>query len=131
MLSRRALLIASPTLLAATEAQAASEKKKSGGQSYVPLRTLTATVTKPGGRMGVLTVEAGLDAPDDAVRTRAAASVPRLRAAYFTVLQAYATGMRPGSAPDADYLSRELQRATDRVVGKPGARVVLGTILVN
>ncbi len=87
MLSRRALLIASPTLLAATEAQAASEKKKSGGQSFVPLRTLTATVNKPGGRRGVLTVEAGLDAPDEGVRTRAAAYETLQREDYISLLQ--------------------------------------------
>jgi hypothetical protein len=43
----------------------------------------------------------------------------------------YAGSLGPGSAPNADYLSRELQRQTDLVLGRPGARLLLGTILVN
>ena len=33
--------------------------------------------------------------------------------------------------PDADYISRELQRITDVMLGKKGAKLLLGTILVN
>ena len=109
----------------------AEERKKGGGETFIQLQTLTATVIRADGRRGVMTVEAGVDVPDDALRDRADQSTPRLRAAYAQVLQIYASGLPGGAVPNADYLARELQRHTDVVLGRPGARLLLGTILVN
>jgi len=117
-------------LLAAAPAYA-GEKKKGGGLSYLQLAPLAATVTRPDGRRGVLTVEAGIDAKDEALYARAQMSMPRLRAALVTVVQNHAQGMGPGAAPSADRLAGEMQRATDRVLGRAGGRVLLGTLLVN
>lgn len=78
-----------------------------------------------------MTVEAGVDVPDAGLRERAQASTPRLVGAYAEVLETYAAGLAPGGVPNADYLSRELQRQTDMVLGRPGAHFLLGTILVN
>jgi hypothetical protein len=117
---------------AATGAQAADAKKKGGGLSYIQLEPLTATIIRGDGRRGVLTVETGVDIPGNgALHARADISQPRLRAAYLGVLQAYASGLGPGAPPDADYISRQLQRETDRVLGQPGAKLLLGTILAN
>lgn len=110
---------------------AAEAKKKGGGLTYLQFPTLTATVIRPSGRRGVLTVEAGLDVADGGLRNRASQSVPRLRDAYGTWLLNYAAGMAPGTAPNADAIGAALQRATDEVLGRPGARLLLGAILVN
>jgi len=107
------------------------EKKKGGGISYLQLETLTATAMHADGRRGVLTVEIGLDIPDAGLRERANLSRPRLRAAYVQRLQIYAAGLAPDAPPDPDYLSRALQQETDRVLGRAGAKVLLGAILVN
>ncbi|MFN3521241.1 MAG: hypothetical protein ACK4YQ_03255 [Phenylobacterium sp.] len=113
-------------------ASGGGEKKAAGPASpYVRMPILTATVRKRNGKRGVLTVETGLDVPDPKVRELAEASTPRLRAAYFQVLQTYANGLAPGAPPNADFLGRELQRETDRVLGRPGARLLFGTILMN
>ncbi len=118
--------------LAPAGVQAEDAKKKGGGLSYIQLPALTATIIRGDGRRGVLTVETGVDVPGNAaLHNRADASQPRLRAAYLLVLQAYASGLGAGSAPDADYISRQLQRETDRVLGQPGAKLLLGTILAN
>ena len=109
----------------------ASEKKKGGGLSYLQLKPLAATVLRPDGRRGILTVEAGIDAKDEALYARAQSSMPRLRAALVTVVQNHAQGMGPGAAPSADRLSADLQRATDRVLGRKGTRVLLGTLMIN
>jgi hypothetical protein len=138
MLSLRRLavfLVASP-LVAATlitaSAHAEDAKQKSGGQSYIELPALTATILRANGRRGALTVETGVDVPSDpALRRRAEASEPRLRAAFLLVLQAYASGLGPGAPPDADYIARILQREADRTLGRSGARLLVGTILVN
>jgi hypothetical protein len=137
MLARRkfcALIAAAPLALAPFGVLAATqtdEKKKGGGISYIQFRTLTATVFRPDGRRGVLTVEAGVDVPDAGLRARADISQPRLRAAYVQFLETYAGGLPPGSPPDADYIARELQAQTNLVLNRPGARLLLGTILIN
>jgi len=131
---RRRLLLLAPLLaFAAAPALAGgkAEKKKGGGESFIQLPTMTATAVRPDGRRGVLTVEAGVDAPDPAVRAAAERAVPRLRDAYARVLQTYAAALRPGFAPDADRLSFELQRATDQALGRKGARLLLGTVMVR
>jgi hypothetical protein len=130
---RRRLLIALATapLLAPRLALAAEEKKKGGGLDFIQIPTMTATITKRDGRRGVLTVETGVDVPDHRLHDLAEASTPRLRAAYAQVLMTYAAQLSPGSPPNADYLSRELQRQTDLVLGKPGAKLLLGAILIN
>ena len=129
----RRTLLAAALAAAPAAALAASkrEKKAVGGLTFLQLPTITSTVVQPNGRRGVLTVEAGLDIPDAHLRERAEASQPRLRAAFAQRLQTYATGLPPGSPPNADTLSREMQRETDRVLGRAGARLLLGTVMVN
>ena len=132
---RRHLLIALASLAlpgaALASAPKKAEKKKGGGASYLQIQTVTATIARANGRRGVLTVEVGLDVPDGALRARAEASVPRIRAAFVQVVQTYGAGLTPNTAPNADFLAGELQRETDRVLGRKGARLLLGTILVN
>jgi len=130
------LIVASFAVFAvcAGGAEAASspgEKKKGGGPSFLQLPTLTASVIRGDGRRGVLTVEAGLDIADDGLRSRAAASQPRLRDAYVRFLTAYGPTAPAGGPPDPDVLAASLQRATDQVLGRPGAKLLLGTIMIN
>jgi hypothetical protein len=106
-------------------------KRKTGGESYIPLDTLTAYTTKVNGQRGVLTVECGLDIPDPALRDRAELVLPRLRAAFVQAVQIYAGGLPEGPPPDPEFLARNLQRATDQVLGRKGARVLMGAVLVN
>lgn len=119
------------TALASGSAEPAEPKKRAGGASYIVIQTLAATTNKGGGRRGVLTVECGLDVQDAALRARVEQSLPRLRAAYYQTVQTYAAGLPPATAPNADFLAQNLQRQTDAIVGKPGARLLLGAILVN
>jgi len=135
MLNRRrliALLAVSAVLCpAAALAQGGGEKKKGGGITYVQFPTLTATILRSNGQRGVLTVEAGVDVPNSALRARVNLSEPRLRAAYVQLLQAYVWQLGPGAPPNPDYLSMALQRETDRVLGQSGAHLLLGAMLVN
>jgi hypothetical protein len=135
MLSRRklcALFVAAPFVAAPFAATAApTEKKKGGGLSYIQFPTLTATIFRPDGRRGVITVEVGIDVPDNRLHDRTNLLVPRLRASFVQFLQTYAAGLSPGAPPNADYLARTLQNQTDQFLRQPGARVLLGSILVN
>jgi hypothetical protein len=127
---RRDLLSALAVLSAAGAAQA-DDKKKPGGAGYLTFPTLTAMIIRPSGQRGVLTVEAGIDTPDPALRERVMELVPRLVDAYNVSLQVFGVNLRPGEAPDLDQLEARLQADTDRVVGRRGARILLGTTLVN
>ena len=98
--------------------------------SYLRLPTVTANVRRHGGGRGVMTVETGLDTPDAALRTRAAQSAPRLRAAYAAVVQQAANALLPGAPPDVERLVAQLQAATDRTLGRAGARLLIGTVMV-
>ena len=98
--------------------------------SYLRLPTITANVIRPGGRRGVMTVETGVDTPDAALRTRVAQSAPRLRAAYAAVVQQSANALLPGTPPDVERLVAQLQTATNTVMGRAGARLLIGTVMV-
>lgn len=98
--------------------------------TYVRLATVTANVRRGGGGNGVMTVETGVDVPDAALRTRATQSAPRLRSAYNAVVQQAASSLLPGTPPDLERLGRDLQTATDRTLGRAGARVLLGTVMI-
>jgi len=120
--------------LAAVPAVAAASGPSSGSAaqpSYTRFGSLTATLVRPGGRRGVLSVEAGIDVPDESFRAAAVQSVPRLRAAYSQVVRTFGAAMIPGEVPDADRLARELQAVTNTTLGRSGARLLLGTILTS
>ena len=130
---RRLLVLAAALALTAPGAPAALAKDapKMNTLTYTSFDALTATVLRANGRRGVLTVQGGLDVKDAALRTRAAASQPLLRDAYIRALSVYAASLTPGSPPDVDQIGMRLQRATDAILRRPGARVLLGTVLVN
>lgn len=130
---RRQLLILAAALAVTPAAAlaAADEKKKGGGSSFIQLNTLTATIMRDTGRRGVLTLDVGLDVPDEKLRAQVELVTPRLRAAFVQVVQIYAAGLSPNAVPNADFLARELQRETDRVLGRKGARLLLGAMLMN
>lgn len=132
---RRGLIVAllglAPALLPGVSPAQDEKRKKGGGASFIQIDTLAATILRPDGRRGVMTVEVGVDVPDAALHARAAQSTPLLRAAYSEVVRKYAAGLPPMAPPNADYLSLELQRQTDLTLGRPGARLLLGGILVN
>lgn len=98
--------------------------------TYLRLPTITANVVRVGGRQGVMTVETGVDTPDAALRTRVAQSAPRLRAAYAAVVQQAANALLPGTPPDLERLVAQLQAATNTVMGRAGARLLIGTVMV-
>jgi hypothetical protein len=127
---RRALIFGLCLCILIPEAAFAAEKGGEKG-TYVSIDTLTATVLAGNGRREVMTVQSGVDAPDAALHDYVQKVTPRLRDAYAQELQLYAGGLPSGSPPNADYIVRRMQAATDRVLGKPGARFLIGGIMVN
>jgi hypothetical protein len=123
------LLAAQPHLAFAAGAPAAKGATATG--RYLAFTGVTASIMRPNKSRGVLAIDASLDIPDAALRRRAESLNPRLRAAYSQSLTIYAAGLQPGRPLDPAYLSRELQRQTNSVLGQPGATFLIGSILVN
>jgi hypothetical protein len=105
-------------------------KKKPGG-TYMTVGLVTASIMRSSGRRSVLAIETGIDVPDPKLYEKASRLTPRLQAAYVQSIQIYAANLSPTRVPDADYISRELQRQTDVVVGGRGVRLLLGSIMIN
>ncbi len=128
---RRLILTVLALAVAAPLAVRAEGKDKKAKQSFLPLESLAVSVVRYGGRRGVLTVEIGIDEPNPVLRDKLDLYIPPLRSAYIAALQPYALGLGPGSLPNADYISMALQRETDRVLGRRGAKLLIGSVLVN
>jgi hypothetical protein len=107
-------------------------ERKSGGTSYIYIQALRGAMVKDTGRRRILSVECGVDVPTDTeLRKRVEASVPRLRSAFASTVQAYAANLAPDALPNTEFLARTLQADTDRVMGKKGARFLIGAVQVN
>ncbi len=132
-MDRRALLglaaVVTPALVPAVAKASAPSGGGAAADTYFRLPIVTASILHANGRRGVLSIETGLDVPDAALRTRAQQSAPRLRAAFNTVAQRFANGLRPGMPPDIDQLASALQTAANDALGRSGARVLLGTVM--
>ncbi|MHB8285995.1 MAG: Tat pathway signal protein [Caulobacteraceae bacterium] len=128
---RRLFLTALAVALTPGLALAAAERKKGGGLSYIQFTTFTVTVRRPAGGRGVLSVDAGVDVADPGLHTRADQSKPILRDAYMRWLTMYGLALPPGAPPNLDQIQAELQRATDRTLGRPGAKLLIGSVMVN
>ena len=130
-MNRRLALAAALSLVPAVAAASGGGDKKGGGVTFVPVKAVAATIIRRDGSRGVITVECGVDVPDSDLRKKANDIQPRLRDAYASVLQLYAGGLPKAALPNADYIAAELQKATDKVLGKKGGRLLIGTILIN
>jgi hypothetical protein len=46
-------------------------------------------------------------------------------------VETYAAGLPSGAEPNADFIAQALQRQTDLILKRPGARLLVGAIVVN
>jgi flagellar basal body-associated protein FliL len=140
MLRRGLLLSAFSALVGPAAAAGASpaqeqvpatrQERLTSAESYLPMPTLTAGLLQRHSNDSAIVVDMGLNIPDEALRRRALLNAPRLRDALRTAISVYAnTYFRDGTAPDPAQLSRLLQQATDRILGAPGAQVLLANII--
>lgn len=129
-LALAALGAAAPSSVLASSGEG-EKKKKVAGSNYVPIDTISASTNKPGGKRGVFSVNCGLDIPDEKLREKAQLILPRIRAAYVQTVQVYAAGLAPSSLPNVDFLAFTMQRQTDTMLGKKGAKLLMGAVVVS
>jgi hypothetical protein len=109
-----------------------AKKKVTGSQSFMEIPSLTASVVRGFETRGVLHVEAGLEIKDSKLRARAQELAPRLRAACSEALRSYAGGhYLYGQPPDADRISKDMQAAVDRTLGRTGADLILSMVIIH
>jgi hypothetical protein len=124
-------LLAAASLAAPPAFAGHGKEEKAAPATYFALQPLTATTIRRDGRRGVMTLETGVQALDPVLMERAQQSEPRLRAAFAQVLMTYTAGLPRGSAPDLNYLGSRMQEAADKVLGRKGSKVLLGSAMVN
>ena len=108
----------------ATEAPA--QRKTTQSESYVPLDPMYASILEGSRPRGLLMVELGLDVPDAALRAKVSHALPTLRDTYVRILIAYgSTAVRAFRQPSVDDIAQRMQAATDRLMGGPGAKVLM------
>lgn len=101
-------------------------------KSWVMVDPFTISVIQDGDVRGKLTVNFGMDVPDDQLRDKAETLMPRLRDAWLRSLNLYAaTALRPHRQADVGELSARIQQTADEVLGKPGAKVLMAQALVD
>lgn len=101
-------------------------------ESWVAVFPIAISVVQDDRVRGHFQVWLGMDVPDEKLRAQAEALKPRLRDAWMTRLSQYAsTTLRARKPANIDDVSRLLQSTADETLGKQGARVLLGSVIVN
>jgi len=131
MIRRQFLTLAAAAALVSSPALASPPKKKGGGQSYTQFRTINVFTEAGRRRHGTLSVDMGLYSDDSRLVEQIRLYQPRLQDAYVARLQAYAGTLGAGDPVSTDFIAMQLQSATDAILGRKGAKVLLGTILLN
>lgn len=109
---------------------ASIQERLTSAETYMPMPAFQAGVLQRNINQGTIVVDMGLDIPDAALRRRAQLNAPRLRDALRTALANYSSVYyRVRTAPNPTELTRQMQAAVDRVLGAPGARVLLANII--
>ena len=107
------------------------DKKDEGSTRFIEVPILTVNILRSNYSRGKVEISLGLDVPNPDLFQRAQESLPRLRAAYVQTLLTYMYDLAPGTPPDIGRLTLALQRATDKALGRAGARVLLGSVVVS
>jgi hypothetical protein len=116
----------------ASEAPAPAQRKTTQSESFVALDPMYATILEGSRPRGLLMIELGLDVPDAAMRARVNHALPTLRDAYVRSLMAYgATAVRAWRQPSVDDIAERMQAITDRLMGGPGAKVLMAQTAIR
>ena len=112
--------------------EAPAQRKTTQSESYVAIDPIYATILEGSKPRGLLMVELGLDVPDGALRARVSHALPALRDAYVRSLIGYgATAVRAWRQPSVDDIAERMQAITDRLLGGPGAKVLMAQTAIR
>jgi flagellar basal body-associated protein FliL len=116
----------------ATGARPPPVHKITQSASYLMIDPIYTTIMDGDKPLGLLMIGIGLDVPDSDLRAATTHAMPVLRDAYVRTMISYsATSVRPWKQPDVEEIASRLQRVTDRVLRKPGARILLAQVAMR
>lgn len=134
---RSATLALLAVLALAAPASADDDKKGAvhkvtQSKSYLMIDPIYATIVRDARPAGLLMIGIGIDVPDETLRGEADHAMPVLRDAYVRNLMAFAaTQVRTNRQPDVALIASRLQAATDRALGRKGAKVLLAQVAMR
>ena len=131
MIRRQFLILTALSGLITPAALASEPKKKGGGEGYTQFKTINVFTQASRRRHGTLSVDMGLYSENAKLVEQIKLYQPRLQDAYVARLQAYAGTLNSNALVDTGFIAMQLQSATDAILGRAGAKVLLGTILLN
>jgi flagellar basal body-associated protein FliL len=103
-----------------------SERKLTSAPSWVAVDPVAVAILRQNRIQGMFLVEFGLDIADETLRGQAQETLPRLRDAWLRGMSDFAiTRVRVGRQADLDALTTRLQETTDKMLGAPGAKILL------
>ncbi|ESQ94021.1 hypothetical protein [Asticcacaulis benevestitus] len=110
---------------------ASEPKKKGGGAGYTQFPTMTVFTEASKRKHGTLSVDMGLYSEDEKLVELIKLNQPRLQDAYLSRLQAYAGTLNARSLADIGFITTQLQSATDAILARKDAKVLLGSVMLN
>lgn len=130
--------VIAPALAADTKPSGKPEVRKppvhkiTQSESYVMIDPIYTSIMDGDQPLGLLMVGIGLDIPNAELRDRAVQNMPMLRDGYVRTLMTFtATSVRYWRQPDVAEIADRLQRVTDRMLGRPGARILLAQVAMR
>ncbi|MGA7676367.1 MAG: hypothetical protein WCA78_15140 [Rhizomicrobium sp.] len=100
--------------------------------SYLMIDPIYTTIMDGDKIAGLLMIGIGLDVPNAGLRDKTQTEMPVLRDVYVRSLMAFtATSVRPWRQPDVAAIADRLQHATDRTLGRTGARILLAQVAMR
>lgn len=100
--------------------------------SYVMVDPFMISVVQDQEVRGSMIIGFGLDIPDEALRLKAEAIMPRLRDGWLMALNRYAgLSLRPKRAADVALIATKLENLTTQILGQPGAKVLMHQAVVD
>lgn len=100
--------------------------------SWVMVDPFSVTVVQEDRIRGKVMVSFGMDVPDPELQAKAEMIMPRLQDAWLNALNMYAaTTVRPEKPANIIEVSNILQSTADRVLGKPGSKVLIASVIVE
>lgn len=122
-----ALTIAPPVSHSASEAS-----RPESAQSYVSFDPFNISIIQNLRMRGMLQVEFGLDVPDSELRDKTLMLDARLQDAYLQSLQFYSSHrLQLYYTPNVEEIALTLQAVTDKVLGQPGAHILLNQVMLH
>ena len=126
------LLLGAPAFAEADGGGRTVKHKLTQSPTYIEIEPIYTTVLDTERPVGLLMIGVGLDVPDAKLRGEAWHALPVLRDAFVRNLTNFsAIAVRPWKQPDVGEIAARLQRVTDRVLGRRGARLLLAQVALR